>query len=348
MSNSKPTFPNNTDFCGYTIQYQMTATDNIEVYLINNLQFLYLLKGKKDIVCSNNEIHTATIGKRKYKYFVTSEYIEDLVRLWKDLTEYRGFSLIAGMDKVKEELYKNIIFPILNPKKYERFKVSIPNGILLYGPTGCGKTFIVEKLAEEIDYNFMKVDHSDIASPYIHDSVIKISKLFDKAKANAPCLLFFDEIESLMPDRSSSGDNAQYKRDETNEFLIQLNNVGKNGILVVGATNNIKLMDPAILRSGRFDEKIYVSAPDENARIALFKLVLHDRPIEEFIDYEKLATATKGYSCADIVHIVDESSRYAVMNNKDYLSTDIILSIIKDIPSSIPTEVDSNPIGFLR
>ena len=348
MMNTKPLLPNNSIFIGYHIDHRVNGDENIEVYLIDDFQFIYLIKNKKDIVSSRYSFKETTLGKQKFYYFVSSEYIEDLRNLWKDLTELKGFALVAGMDKVKQEMYKNVIFPILNPEKYEKFHVSIPNGILLYGPTGCGKTFIVEKLAEEINYNFLKIDHSDLASPYIHESVIKISKLFDKAKKMSPCILFLDEIEALMPERSNIAENLQYKRDETNEFLIRLNNAGKEKILVVGATNNIDLMDSAILRSGRFDEKIYVPAPDREARISLFNLALKDRPVDVNIDLDKLSKKTEGYSCSDIIHIVDESSRFAVMNEQDKLTTDIILGIIQEIPSSIRQETICKHIGFIQ
>ena len=333
---------------GYHIDHRVNGDDNIEVYLINDFQFMYLVKNKKSIVSSRYSLKEVSLGKQKFYYFVSSEYNEDLRNLWKDLTELKGFALVAGMDKVKQEMYKNVILPILNPEKYEKFHVSIPNGILLYGPTGCGKTYLVEKLAEEINYNFFKIDHSDLASPYIHESVIKISKLFDKAKKMSPCILFLDEIEALMPERGNMSENSQYKRDETNEFLIRLNNAGKDKILVIGATNNIELMDTAILRSGRFDEKIYVPAPDNEARISLFKLALKDRPVDVNIDFDQLAKETDGYSCSDIIHIVDESARFAIMNEQDKLTTDLILGIIQETPSSIRAEDTHKNIGFIQ
>lgn len=348
MSVKKPIIPNNSYFQDYLIRYRMIGDEKIECYLTDDHQYLYIINEAADIVSSTYLIKSTFYSQKKYYYFVISEYIEDLKKLWKDLTQLKGFALVAGMKNIKNELYKNVISPILNPQKYEKFKVSVPNGILLYGPTGCGKTFIVEKLAEELNYNFIKIDHSDLASPYIHESVIKISKLFDKAKKMAPCILFLDEIEALMPERSAVGENAQYKRDETNEFLLQLNNAGKDKILVIGATNNIELMDGAIIRSGRFDEKIYVPAPDEEARISLFKLALNGRPVEKEMDYSKLAKFTEGYSCSDIVHIVEDSARTAILNDKESLSMDEILSVIKKTHSSIPNiEKQKIKLGFL-
>lgn len=330
----KPTIPNNTKLEDFLIKYRSEFSEHIECYLLDNFNYLYLFKKQPDIPINKN-LKEIKFGKDRYLFYISSTHYDDLEKLWKNLTTIKGFALVAGMNNVKEQLYKDVIFPVLNPEKYERFHVSIPNGILLYGPTGCGKTFIVEKLAEELQYNFIKVDHSDLASPYIHESVIKISKLFEKAKKQAPCILFLDEIEALMPDRNAMSGPQQFKRDETNEFLIKLNNAGKDKILVIGATNNIELMDPAILRSGRFDVKIYIPAPDTLARQELFKIALKNRPTNDEIDFPLLAESTEGYSCSDIIHIVEDSARSAIINNETELTTKRILTVIEHTKTSL-------------
>ena len=114
------------------------------------------------------------------------------------------------MGKLKSDLLEDVIKPLQYPEKYEKFKLSIPNGILLFGPPGCGKTFIVRKLAEELGYNFVEVKHSDIASSYIHGTVGKVGRLFDMAKAKAPSIIFIDEIEGLIPKRESIGSEFQH------------------------------------------------------------------------------------------------------------------------------------------
>ena len=170
------------------------------------------------------------------------------------------------MHDLKQLFVKDVIRPLANPEKYEHFKLAMPNGILLYGPPGCGKTFIVRKLAEEMSYSFFEIKHSDIASPYIHGSTGKISKLFDRARLNAPAIVFVDEIEGIMPKRENLSENMQFKQEEINEFLMQLNDAGKNKILVIAASNRPHLIDTALLRSGRMDKRIFVSPPDFDAR----------------------------------------------------------------------------------
>ena len=169
-------------------------------------------------------------------------------------SEFIGFSDVAGMHGLKKILVRDVINPLRNPGKYRKFKVSIPNGILLYGPPGCGKTFIVKKLAEELGYHFIEVSPSCIGSTYIHGTSLNIAKIFTDAKNNKPAILFFDEFEGLVPKRESLGHGGQFKNEEINEFLTHLNNAGENQILVVCATNQIDLIDSAILRSGRIDK----------------------------------------------------------------------------------------------
>ena len=224
------------------------------------------------------------------------------------------------MKTLKQQLIADVINPLKHPEKFKKFNVSIPNGIILYGPPGCGKTFIVRKLAEELGYNFFEVKHSDLATPYIHGSVNNIGKAFEIAKQNAPAVLFFDEISALVPDRKSLHDSSSHKEEEVSEFLMQLNDAAENKILVVGATNYIERIDSAVLRHGRFDKKIYVSPPDLEARKALFQIGLNNRPHDKNIDFNHLAKITEGLTCADIIEgIIEPSARNAANLNKELI-----------------------------
>jgi len=247
------------------------------------------------------------------------------------------------MNDLKQLLISDVINPLKNPERFEKFKVSIPNGIILHGPPGCGKTFMVRKLAEELDYNFFEVKHSDLATPYIHGAVGNIGKVFDNAKKNAPAIVFFDEISGLVPDRKKLQDSS-HKEEEINEFLMQLNDAADNQVLVVGATNYIDRIDPAVLRSGRFDKKIYVSPPDFDARKELFKLGLAGRPHDEEIDFDKLATVTEGYSSADIIEgIVESAARLAANLDKHGIDQEILESEARKMK---PAEEEYSKIGF--
>lgn len=240
----------------------------------------------------------------------------------------KGLKGVAGMKKLKNLLISDVINPFRHPERFKKFKVTIPNGILLYGPPGCGKTFIVKKLAEELGYNFFEISHSDLATPYIHGAVGNIGKAFSMAQENAPAILFFDEISGLISNRSKNsnmGGGGIYKEEEINEFLMQLNNASEKRILVVGATNYVDRMDPAALRPGRFDKKIYVPPPDFEARKSLFEIGLIERPYDKSVNFEQLAELTDGFSCADIIKdAIEASARLAVNRNLDAIDQDII------------------------
>lgn len=248
----------------------------------------------------------------------------------------RGFEDVAGMKELKDILTKQVISVIKDKERAERYKLNIPNGMLLYGPPGCGKSFISEKFAEETGYNYIYVKSSDLASIYVHGSQEKIGKLFEQARKQAPTILCFDEFDSLVPNRDKV--NSASQSGEVNEFLSQLNNCGKEGIFVIASTNRPELIDPAVLRRGRIDKIIYLPVPDREARSAMFALHLKGRPTDFGINYEYLATLTENYVSSDIAYIVNEAANIASINNEVITQT-IIERVIRNTSPSVKADV---------
>lgn len=256
-----------------------------------------------------------------------------------------GFADVAGMDDLKKQLQNDIIKVLKNPEKAKKFGIHIPNGILFYGPPGCGKTFFAEKLAEEIGCHYMYVKCSDVASPYIHGGQGKIAKLFEEARSNAPTLLVLDEVEAMIRDRSAQ--TTPSEAGEVNEFLAQLNNCGEDGVTVVGATNLPKLIDKAALRSGRLERHYEIPQPDFETRKKLFEISLAKRATAPDIDYEKLAALTENYSCADINEIINNAARTAFSNDCDFITTDMLVNACNRQSNHLTKEeIDKRISGF--
>ena len=229
---------------------------------------------------------------------------------------------VAGMRDVKAVLERDVILPLQEPLLYERYKVDLPNGILLYGPSGCGKTFIARKLAEYLRFTFIEIKPSDLASIYVHGSQEKIGQLFASARKRAPTLLFFDELDALVPDRSGGNLYHSYSA-EVNEFLVQLNECWKSKVLIVGATNLIDKVDPAARRPGRLDKKVFVGPPDTEARAQMLRMFSKDRPCAR-IDYLRLADETDLYSAAEVEELVNEAARRALEDRRDIETADVL------------------------
>jgi len=343
-------------------------------------QLNFIIKGTFDLF---EDEHIITVMKKSLSLNIEDRYknVEDFINALKREVVFdgekkeetynkvikkkgKGFSAIAGMDEIKEILNNDIIRALNEKDRFEKYEIPLPNGMLLYGPPGCGKTFIAEKFAEEVGFNFIKIITSDIASTYFHGTQEKIGKLFKEAEKNAPTVIFIDEIDAMVPKRG--GNIQQGLAAEVNEFLAQINNCGERGIFVIAATNRPEIIDPAMLRAGRVDYKIYLPPPDFEARKGLFKIYLKNKPAEIDLDYNHLAEITKNYVSVDIKTIIDFASRKAEKNDVR-ISQDILLEIIiqrqpsitpndlkeyelvrNQIENIIPKESTRRPLGFRR
>jgi transitional endoplasmic reticulum ATPase len=276
----------------------------------------------------NGEIEVEDIKEK------INQLIEDKTKVASSVKKGKGFSAIAGMKKLKDQLKNDVIDVIENPEEYKKHNLGLPNGMLLYGPPGCGKTFFAERFAEEAGYNFIKVVSSDIASIYVHGSQEKIGNLFKDAREKAPTILYFDELDAMVPNREKL--NNQSQSGEVNEFLSQLDNIGESGVFVIGSTNKPDLIDKAVLRAGRLEKWFYIPPPDLEARKSMFEIYLKDRPLDFGINYSKLAEMTENYVSSDIKLLIDEASRKTIRDKAKRISMETLEFIINNQRPTVP------------
>lgn len=246
--------------------------------------------------------------------------------------EGEGFDAIAGMEDLKQQMREEVLEPLHNQKEYRRYGVTIPNGMLLYGPPGCGKTFFAKHFAEEAGFNFMCITPATLKSRYVNATQENIAKMFKEAEENAPTIIFIDEFNELVPNRD--GDVHEMSRSAVNEMLAQMDRTGEKGVFVIGATNYPNTIDPAILRAGRLDKKYYVGVPDKEARAAIFKLYLTKRPYDFGLDYGALADLTENYVSADIQLIINRASLNA-LHKKSKITMELLLEAITNTRPSL-------------
>ena len=248
-----------------------------------------------------------------------------------------GFKDIAGMDDLKNQLQTQVLDVLRRPEHFKKYGVTVPNGMLLYGPPGCGKTFISEKFCEEAAFNFFLVKPSDLSSIYISGGEEKIGQLFAEAESNSPSVICFDEVDAIMPKRGE--DSHQSISARVNEFLAQINKCSERGIFIIATTNKPDLIDEAMLRTGRLELQLYVPPPDLIAREKLFELYLKNRYCEIDIQFDKLAEMTEGIVASDVEFVVNQSSHKAAM-----LDVRISMSILHEIISSFKPSISKDVI----
>ena len=254
-------------------------------------------------------------------------------RVFQDNTDMGGFADVAGMDELKAQLQSDIIDVLKEPARAKALGISLPNGMLLYGPPGCGKTFFAQKLAEEAGCNFIAVNCSDIASTYIHGTQELIAEKFVEAEKNKPTIIFFDEIDAMIPKRNARG--SEYTKTEVNEFLTQLNNCGKKGIIAIGATNRPQDVDEAALRSGRLEMKVYLPAPDGMTRMMILLKKLQQRSIRGILSVDEFVDKTDGWISSDVAMAVDQAARLAFRRKLEYIDADILNEVISKVRPTV-------------
>ncbi|KAM5549089.1 cell division cycle protein 48 [Rosa sericea] len=223
---------------------------------------------------------------------------------------------IGGLESVKRELQETVQYPVEHPEKFEKFGMSPSKGVLFYGPPGCGKTLLAKAIANECQANFISIKGPELLTMWFGESEANVREIFDKARASAPCVLFFDELDSIATKRgSSAGDSGGADR-VLNQLLTEMDGVSaKKTVFIIGATNRPDIIDPALLRPGRLDQLLYIPLPDEESRHQIFKSCLRKSPVSKYVDLSALAKHTPGFSGADITEICQRACKYAIRDN---------------------------------
>ena len=227
------------------------------------------------------------------------------------------FSDVAGADEAKQELEEVVEF-LKHPKKYNELGAKIPKGVLLFGPPGTGKTLLAKAVAGEAGVPFFSISGSDFVEMFVGVGASRVRDLFDQAKKHAPCIVFIDEIDAVGRQRGAGLGGGHDEREQTlNQMLVEMDGFAANeGIIIIAATNRPDILDPALLRPGRFDRQIVVDRPDVKGRLAIMKVHIKGKPVDKNVDLEVLARRTPGFTGADLSNLVNEAALLAARRNK--------------------------------
>merc|ERR1711937_1078323 len=230
---------------------------------------------------------------------------------------------IGGLEDTKRELQEMVRYPIEHRHLFEKFGMEASRGVLFYGPPGCGKTLMAKAIANECGANFISVKGPELLNMWFGGSEANVRNLFDKARAASPCILFFDEMDSIARSRGGGGGGGSSETSDRviNQILSEIDGMGSGKTLfIIGATNRPDILDPGIMRPGRLDQLIYIPLPDRDSRISIFKANLRKSPVADDLTYEQLADATDGFSGADITEICQRAAKNAI---RDCITADI-------------------------
>ena len=269
-------------------------------------------------------------------------YIEVATVHWAD---------IGGLDTVKQHLIEAVEWPMKQPEIFKRLGIKPPKGILMYGPPGCGKTLLARAVATESEANFISIKGPEVFSKWVGESEKAIREVFRKARMAAPAVIFFDEMDSLTPQRGGGGSDSGVSERVISQLLTEMDGIlSLQDIVVIAATNRPNLIDPAVLRPGRFDRLIYVPEPDDKSRLQILKLYTTNMPLNKDVDLNQVATATRYYSGADLENICREAAMHAL--RRDIAAGEVTMKdfqdALKEVGPSVSPDMEKWYKSFMQ
>ena len=252
---------------------------------------------------------------------------------------------LSGRPFLEEFFNEHVVDIILNEERYRALGVTFPSAVVLHGPPGCGKTFAVERLVEFLDWPVYNVDSNSVGSPYIHETSRKVSEIFEKAIEDAPAVIVIDEMESFLSDRQLHQSSGLHHVEEVAEFLRRIPEAMSKRVLVIGMTNRLEMIDPAILRRGRFDHVIEVGMPSKKEVTDLVAALLNKMPVEGELTITKAVSTLTGRPLSDAAFAVREAGRLAARVGKCKVDQEALDAAMAKLPN-VPEEEKARPIGF--
>jgi|JI61114DRNA_FD_contig_121_250377_length_5167_multi_2_in_0_out_0_3 cell division protease FtsH len=256
----------------------------------------------------------------------------------------RDFEL-AGRPELADFFNEHIVDIVQNRERYKALGIDFPAAVVLHGPPGCGKTFAVERLVDFLGWPSFQIDASSVASPYIHETSKKVAEVFDKAMQNSPSVLIIDEMEAFLADREMG--SGHHRVEEVAEFLRRIPEATKNDVLIIAMTNRVDMIDPAILRRGRFDHVINVDFASEGEVLSLLEKLLTTLPKEDDVDPKPLAKELAGRPLSDVTFVIREGARLAARGGKDKLDQVSLLDAMDAAPAREREGGSQRRIGFI-
>lgn len=299
------------------------------------------------VVTGGFQVNEKVIGAKAPRPKTAAKNVEVVIDDVSDESPQPKQFTLAGRPELEQFINEHVVDIIENEPRYKALGIEFPSAIILHGPPGCGKTFAVERLVDYLGWPSFQIEASSVASPYIHETSKKVAEVFDTAMKNSPSVLVIDEMEAFLADRQSGGGSSPHRVEEVAEFLRRIPEAIKNHVLIIAMTNRIEMIDPAILRRGRFDHVVKVDMASEEEVCALLEKLVSELPCEDDVNVEALAGKLAGRPLSDVAFAVREGARLAARAGNSKIDQKNLMAALGMTPPRDGDEGSSRKIGFI-